>query len=659
MKSQHMHEAKHEAARGGRFDRRSVILLTVVALVAIVVIVMAFVLLGRASDRKTYENAYSAAMASYIDGNYDDALASLRKAQEIDDSEECAVLAAKCYFGRSGADSAVRYLEEWLSGHAGADAEALLGEYKSGVTEDTDSGDIEIAGQKASADTANLAIRDKSLTSGDMELIASLTKLTNLSLESCGISDLTPISGLTGLETLIISGNSVRDLSPLSGLTALRTLYINDNPVEDFTPLYDLRGLTTLNIKGIEITDTQLEELQKALPDCSVFSEEATVVAKEIKLGGVTFMSDVKELDLSGKGVTDISALTDCTELEVLNLKDNKITDLTPLMQLPKLRWLSIWKNSVTDLTPLMGLTSLEYLDAESNAVTRVTALSALTNLTELYLNGNTIKSISPILNLAGLTKLGLKDTGLKDSDVTALSVLKGLKELNLEDNEDITGDAVDALKLKLTGCTVTHSELVYKVILGKAEFRSTDVSADASGKSVSDISGASRFTAIKTLILNDNSVKDISALASKDTLEALELSGNGLADIGPLKGHGRLKVLNLIKNKITDLTPLSDCTALTELHLSYNADLKDITALAKCTALTELSLDYTSVTDLTPLSQLRYITYLGLEGCAISDATPLYSLTSLRELYISGSLLTEQQLAELRAALPKCAIYT
>ena len=115
MKHAPQHEARHTAAPGGRFDKKSLILLLVIALVVITVIVMAFVLLGRGADKKTYANAYSSAMQSYIDGSYDDALASLRKAQEIDDSEECAVLSAKCYFARSGGESAVRYLTEWLS----------------------------------------------------------------------------------------------------------------------------------------------------------------------------------------------------------------------------------------------------------------------------------------------------------------------------------------------------------------------------------------------------------------------------------------------------------------------------------------------------------------------------------------------------------------
>ena len=47
------------------------------------------------------------------------------------------------------------------------------------------------------------------------------------------------------------------------------------------------------------------------------------------------------------------------------------------------------------------------------------------------------------------------------------------------------------------------------------------------------------------------------------------------------------------------------------------------------------------------------------LRSAAIADATPLYSLTALRELYLPDSVLTVEQLDALRAALPKCAIYT
>lgn len=640
--------------------KKTVTLLVVIALSLLAVVVTALVLVGRFTDKKAYENSYESAMIYYIGGDYDGAISMLREASEYDDTEECRVLLARSYAAMGDFDTAAATLSDWLADHSGSEAEGLFSEYQAMVSDTGEDGTvIEIAGQEVESDAESLILTDAEVTAEDMSAIGGLTDLTNLSLGNCGLDDISALSSLSELKSLILSGNEISDLSPLSGLTSLRTLYLDDNPVTDFSPLYGLSSLTTLNIKGIEITETELSDLREALPDCSVYSENAVVEAEEITLGGVTFLSDVTELDLSGKEIDDISELSKCIGLTKLNLKDNHVSDLTPLVDLPNLTWLCLWNNEVTDLSPLMGLTTLEYLDADANQITKITALSGLTGLKELYLSGNPLKSVSPLINLTELNKLGLKNTGLDDGDLGALTVLINLQELYIEDNADLTGDAVDALKLALSGCTVTHSELVYMIKLGTGEYRTTDTVVDASGKSVGDLTDVIRFEALTTFIANNNSITDISPLYTLDGLEALELSSNAISDLGPLEDHGRLKVLNLMKNDISDISALASCTALTELHLSYNSGLEDLSALAACAALTELSLDYTGVFDLSPISGLVSLVTLGLDGCPIADAAPLYHLTNLRTLYIGGSSLSEEQLLDLRAALPNCDIYS
>ena len=145
-------------------------------------------------------------------------------------------------------------------------------------------------------------------------------------------------------------------------------------------------NLKSLSIKGIQITETQLSELSKALPNCAIHSEQAQHEQQDISFGGVTFASDVQDLDLSDMGIWDISALSNCQYITRLNLSGNSISDLSPLMNMPYLQWLDISNNNVSDLRPLMGITSLSFLNASGNAVNSTSALSMMTGLTTLYL---------------------------------------------------------------------------------------------------------------------------------------------------------------------------------------------------------------------------------------------------------------------------------
>ncbi|NES17737.1 MAG: leucine-rich repeat domain-containing protein, partial [Symploca sp. SIO3E6] len=66
------------------------------------------------------------------------------------------------------------------------------------------------------------------------------------------------------------------------------------------------------------------------------------------------------ELDLTGKGITDITPISELTNLEVLNLSYNQITDITPISELTNLKELDLYVNQITDITPISELTNLK-----------------------------------------------------------------------------------------------------------------------------------------------------------------------------------------------------------------------------------------------------------------------------------------------------------
>ena len=650
---------KKKKRQGHHLDRKTVILISVGVVLAILIIVAA-VLLMKSGAGKTdkYGEYYSQAMEYYIDGDYRNAAASAQKALDEKPAEEAVVLLARSYYQGGDSTSAIFVLEKWLGGNAGAEAQALLDEYKDGSRDEEDE-ELSVGGQKVAQDATTLSLTGVALTAEDMETVGRLTELTALTLNDCAITDISALSGLTKLRSLSLSGNRITDLTPLSGLTELRTLYLSGNPAESLEPLYGLKDLTTLDIRDREILDTELEELKKRLPDCTVFSDEATAAVKELTLGGVEFKSDVTELDLSGRGVTDISVLADCTALVSLDLSDNEIADISALINMPGLTRLDLSGTKVSSLSPLMTLTKLQGLDLSGSAVTSLAALTGLTGLTELRLDGCRVQSISVLSGLTGLTSLSLRGMELKDADLTALEPLTALKALDLTENLSLTGAAVDALAAKLPGCTVTASEEIYGIKLGDAEFDAGASFVDASGKNVTSLEEVSKFKALQTLLLNDNRGIALSGLGAATSLTGLELKNCALTEIGELRTLTALTNLALDGNAVTDISALAGMTKLAELHLSDNAGLRDITALSGLTELWYLSLDGTRVSDLTPLSGLTKLETLDLSYTEVEDLRPLYGLTGLRSLDLRGCDVGFVELQRLRQELPGCTVYS
>jgi len=95
--------------------------------------------------------------------------------------------------------------------------------------------------------------------------------LTELVLYANQIRDISPLKNLTKLTELNISENKIVDISPLKELKALKRLNIAGNQISDIIVLKDFTNLINLYIRDCpDITDEQVAELQKALPNLKI-----------------------------------------------------------------------------------------------------------------------------------------------------------------------------------------------------------------------------------------------------------------------------------------------------------------------------------------------------------------------------------------------------
>ncbi len=554
-----------------RGRRRRLIYMISTGALALLIIIVAVVLRG-ASDLHSFKEYMDQAQQSFSLGDYDGALASLRKAAAIDPTQECLFMMVDCYETQGNYTKALEILRSMNTLDPSVTTRISSIESRRQLMVEAEK--VTVAGRRLAVTTSSLVLDDMELTDSVFTELSQLYALETLSLAGNSISNIAALADMGGLVSLNLSDNDISDLSPLTSLVGLRTLYLDNNPVEDFSPLCVLPNLTSLSIKGIDISQAQLEALSKSLPNCAIHSDTQEDEEQDISFGGVTFKSDVTELDLSGMGLRDISAIGNCKELKKLDLSGNEISDLSPLMNLPKLEWIDVSDNELTDLRPLMGIEDLKYIDASGNSINSTSPVSMMNGVEELYLNDNPLRDFSGLRSAKSLKVLGLANTGLKDEDLEYLGKLTLLTNLDIQENTGLSGEAVDKLQAKLATCSISRSELAYNIEVDGHMVPSNSTELDLSGTGISDLTGLSKLTALEKVDLSRNSISNIYILeftSSRRTIKELNLSGNLIEDITPLASLQAVEVLDLSNNKISSETPLMNLKSLKTLYLGGN----------------------------------------------------------------------------------------
>ena len=566
--------ARHYAPGGTALKRKvnkkhAVLVISILA--AVFMMAMAVVLMS-VSDNRSYNDYMNQAQLLFYNKDYDGALAQLRKAAAVEKTEECLLLMADCYQSQGNYTKTLemlRMMDTNKPSVASRIAEVETLRKNQGAVET-----VAIAGREYPINTTRLVLDNLELGDAALNEITKLYALDSLSLANNTLRDISRLSLLGGLVTLNLSGNEIMDVSALAALSGLRTLYLDNNPIRDFSPLYYLQNLKSLSIKGIDVTESQLSELSKALPNCAVHSEQALQEQQDISFGGVTFASDVTDLDLSDMGIWDISALSNCQYLTRLNLSGNSVTDLSPLMNLPYLQWLDISFNAVNDLKPLMGISTLSFLNASGNSVNSTSAFSMMTGLGTLYLDGNPVRDFSGLRKLRSVSTLGLSNTGLQDSDLSYLQGLQSLRTLSITDNPGLSGLAVEMLKNALPACTIDHSALTVSISFEGTMVPNNTTELRIVGQNISDISAVQLLPELKSLDLSMNAISNVYPFIfsdCRDKLTYLNLSSNAISDLTPLAMLSHIETLDLAYNQISSLQPLMTLSTLKSLRLTGN----------------------------------------------------------------------------------------
>lgn len=287
-----------------------------------------------------------------------------------------------------------------------------------------------LSGIEYCTNLSNLSLGSNDLT--DISLLASLTNLQTLLLFYNQIVSISPLQGLTDLETLYLDGNQLVEITHLASLTELRALALSSNDIVDISPLESLTYLEFLSLSDNQIVNFSYLSFLTRLKSLDLSNNQINNVSELRSL--LSNMAGLEYLGLTGCQINDLSPLSGLTTLRFLYLNHNQIDTFSPLASLTSLIVLGLSKNQISDLTPLASLTRLIVLDLSENQISDLTPLSGLTNLRSLSLFHNQIKSISPLSGLTNLQKI-LNLGSNQINNISALAGLTNLSYLYLYDN--------------------------------------------------------------------------------------------------------------------------------------------------------------------------------------------------------------------------------
>jgi Leucine-rich repeat (LRR) protein len=534
-----------------------------------------------------------------------------------------------------------------------------------------------------------LILGSRNATTANIVEVAKMTNLKKLTLSIVGskfeADAFKPLAANTKMESLAFSVSDFfippAVLPSLAAIPNLKNLTLRGSSQGDnLIPLLKSIGrLESLDLSDCKLIGSNLGELPA---------------------------TNLRELKLSENPFSDngAAALAKFTQLEKLNLSKTQITDktLAVLKNLKKLKSLDLSETKVTEA----GVKQLEVLD----------------ELTELNLAGSPAqnyrrpKKVQPALPLDKLPPadpmamiqrlkpeikhqdgdeskpivgLNFTDGKLTDLDLAHLRTLKGLKELDLAENEDITdaglsyiagmtdlefldlsdteitGAGLASLKgmKKLKQLVLPYKPFTVKELAPLAQLTELEsCSIDLNTETVEKLQILSNFPKLKAINLPYRPLprEAYTALGKMTNLESLILMSDDKqkvtdVELASLKGLTKLRNLSLPRAEITaaGLENLKGCTTLSSLNLAA-AKLNDdaLKAVGALPSLTSLLLSNTPVTDaglvhLAPLTKLNNLNLIGTKITG-SGLVHLKGATGLQALMLNDSPLTDAGLPAL-----------
>lgn len=239
--------------------------------------------------------------------------------------------------------------------------------------------------------------------------LAELPELRKLSLAGCGLSTIADLEGTNRLTSLDLSSNTLRNLEVLTSMTGLTELYLQHNAVTSLDSLGEIPSLEKLDISFNSVKDLQ------PLGTCTKLAWLNAGNNLLTSLKGLDALPVLSHLDADHNSLSRISELSNCMELAELNLSNNSLTSLSALENHTKLVTLNVSYNALTEFPYWPDGSVLATIDASYNKITSVYPLHNLEELTYVYVDYNQLTTVDPIADCFRLVMVNAYGNEIED----------------------------------------------------------------------------------------------------------------------------------------------------------------------------------------------------------------------------------------------------
>lgn len=354
----------------------------------------------------------------------------------------------------------------------------------------------------------------------------------------------------------------------------------------------------------------------------NLFKYELSTDSDSLTINQLNKIASIDSINLSNNAfIVGIEPLSFLVDLKYVNLSYTKIQDIAPLSSLTELKELNISNTAITDLSFLRYAEKMQRLNISFTPVQKIEPLKNLTDLRELILTGADVRDFQALENFTKLRVLDLSETFF--SELESLAKMQNLEELNMSrSNLSVLSENMSPKTLK---------------------------SLDISFAFVSDLQPLRNYKSLEIININNTQVESLETLASLQSLQKI-YADNTFVTEGDI---------NDFIDENTDKLLIVNSEELSDWWISLNESWRNVLSdyiegtiyqnpqkeqLTKLLLRDSLNLNRKGLTDLSPLQKFSRLRYLSISNNPIVNLIPIENLNSLAILDAENIGLTSAQ---------------